>query len=89
MSEWLKGLAWKAGKPKGFGGSNPPLSAKIVIRYNNGYTTFVDVIQHQCRAVMFDHALMRNVETGKGNPTLIMIEKIAQALGVSSNELLK
>jgi hypothetical protein len=28
MAEWLKALAWKAGKcQKCFGGSNPPLSA--------------------------------------------------------------
>ena len=30
MQEWLNWPAWKASKPqKGFGGSNPPLSAKI------------------------------------------------------------
>ena len=29
MQEWLNWPAWKASKPqKGFGGSNPPLSAK-------------------------------------------------------------
>lgn len=29
VSEWSKELAWKAGKPKGFEGSNPSPSAKI------------------------------------------------------------
>ena len=42
-----------------------------------------------CRALGFDRAQMSNIEAGKGNPTLATIEKIAQALGVASNELLK
>jgi len=42
-----------------------------------------------CRALGFDRAQISNIEAGKGNPTLSTIEKIAQALGVSSNELLK
>ena len=42
-----------------------------------------------CRALGFDRAQMSNIEAGKGNPTLATIEKIAQALGVSSDELLK
>ncbi|MEI6588268.1 MAG: helix-turn-helix transcriptional regulator [Candidatus Moraniibacteriota bacterium] len=42
-----------------------------------------------CRALGFDRAQMSNIEAGKGNPTLSTIEKIAQALGVSSGELLK
>lgn len=42
-----------------------------------------------CRAVGLDRAQMSNIEAGKGNPTLATIEKIAQALGVSSDELLK
>lgn len=42
-----------------------------------------------CRALCFDRAQMSNIEGGKGNPTLATIEKIAQALGVSSDELLK
>ena len=42
-----------------------------------------------CRAVGFDRAQMSNIEAGKGNPTLATIEKIAQALGISSDELLK
>ena len=42
-----------------------------------------------CRAVGLDRAQMSNIEAGKGNPTLATIEKIAQALGVTSDELLK
>ena len=42
-----------------------------------------------CRALGFDRAQMSNIEGGKGTPTLATIEKIAQALGVASDELLK
>ena len=42
-----------------------------------------------CRAVGLDRAQMSNIESGKGNPTLATIEKIAQALGVTSDELLR
>jgi len=42
-----------------------------------------------CRAVRLDRAHMSNIEAGKGNPTLATIEKIAQALGVTNDELLK
>ena len=42
-----------------------------------------------CRALGFDRAQMSNIEAGKGNPTLSTIEKIAQALGVASDVLLK
>ena len=42
-----------------------------------------------CRTLGFDRAQMSNIESGKGNPTLATIEKIAQALGVASDELLK
>ena len=42
-----------------------------------------------CRAVGLDRAQMSNIEAGKGNPTLATIERIAQALGVTSDELLK
>ena len=42
-----------------------------------------------CRAGALDRAQISNIEAGKGNPTLATIEKIAQALGVSSSELLK
>jgi len=42
-----------------------------------------------CRKLGFDRAQMSNIEAGKGNPTLATIEKIAQALGIASDELLK
>lgn len=42
-----------------------------------------------CRALGFDRAQMSNIESGKGNPTLFTIEKIARALGVTSDELLR
>ena len=42
-----------------------------------------------CRKLGFDRAQISNVEAGKGNPTLSTIEKIAQALGVASDKLLK
>ncbi len=42
-----------------------------------------------CRVTGFDRAQMSNIEAGKGNPTLATIDKIAQALGVASEELLK
>ena len=42
-----------------------------------------------CRALGFDRAQMSNIEAGKGNPTLATIEKIAEALGVASDVLLK
>ena len=42
-----------------------------------------------CRAVGLDRAQMSNIEAGKGNPTLATIEKIARALRVTSDELLK
>ena len=42
-----------------------------------------------CRALSFDRAQMSNIEAGKGNPTLATIEKIAQALGVAMEELVK
>ena len=42
-----------------------------------------------CRALELDRAYMSNVESGNKNPTLATIEKIAGALGVSANELLK
>lgn len=42
-----------------------------------------------CREVGFDRAQMSNIESGKGNPTLATIEKIARALSVTSDELLK
>lgn len=42
-----------------------------------------------CRATGFDRAQMSNIESGNGNPTLATIDKIAKALNVSSDELLK
>lgn len=42
-----------------------------------------------CRSLGFDRAQMSNIEGGKGNPTLATIEKIANALGVSADELIK
>ncbi len=42
-----------------------------------------------CRKLNLDRAYVSNVEAGKSNPTLVTIEKIAKALGVSSSELLK
>lgn len=42
-----------------------------------------------CRALGFDRAYMSNIEAGKGNPTLATITKLAKALGVTADELLK
>jgi len=42
-----------------------------------------------CRAINFDRAFISNIESGKGNPTLATIEKIAKALNIGSDELLK
>ncbi len=36
-----------------------------------------------------DRSFVSNIENGKNNPTLSTITKLAQALGVSSGELLK
>lgn len=41
------------------------------------------------RALDLDRGYVSSLENGKRNPTLAMIEKIAGALGVSSDELLK
>ena len=41
------------------------------------------------RALDLDRGYVSSLEAGKRNPTLSMIEKIAGALGVSSDELLK
>ena len=38
MQEWLNWPAWKASKPqKGFGGSNPPLSAEFYAGVSNEF----------------------------------------------------
>ncbi|MCI0706330.1 MAG: helix-turn-helix domain-containing protein [Ignavibacteriae bacterium] len=41
------------------------------------------------RATGIDRAYISNLEAGKQNPTLATIAKIAEALGVSSGQLLK
>ena len=41
------------------------------------------------RALKLDRGYVSSLESGKRNPTLAMIEKIAKALGVSVDELLK
>ncbi len=42
-----------------------------------------------CRVLDVDRAYMSNIESGKKNPTLSTIERIADALGVSVDVLLK
>ncbi len=42
-----------------------------------------------CRKLELDRSYMSNVENGNKNPTLATIEKIAKALGVSIEELMK
>ena len=42
-----------------------------------------------CRKLGVDRAYISNVESGNKNPTLSTITKLAKALGVSVNELLK
>lgn len=41
------------------------------------------------RALDVDRGYISNVENGKKNPTLITIKKLADALGISADELLK
>jgi len=41
-----------------------------------------------CRKLEVDRGYMSNVESGKKNPTLSTIERIAKALDVSINELM-
>ncbi|MBI2609589.1 helix-turn-helix transcriptional regulator [Candidatus Giovannonibacteria bacterium] len=41
------------------------------------------------RALDVDRGYISNIENGKKNPTLATVAKIANALGVSANELLK
>lgn len=41
------------------------------------------------RATDIDRAYISNLEAGKQNPTLETIEKLAKALGVGSDKLLK
>lgn len=42
-----------------------------------------------CRACELDRAYVSNLEAGKKNPTLATIERIAKALDVSIDELMK
>lgn len=41
------------------------------------------------RALEVDRGYINNIENGKKNPTLATIQKLANALGVSADELLK
>lgn len=41
------------------------------------------------RALEVDRGYISNIENGKKNPTLATVARIANALGVSANELLK
>jgi len=41
------------------------------------------------RALEVDRGYISNIENGKKNPTLATIQKLANALGVSPDELLK
>ena len=41
------------------------------------------------RALEVDRGYISNIENGKKNPTIATIQKLANALGVSANELLK
>ncbi|HED36675.1 MAG TPA: XRE family transcriptional regulator, partial [Ignavibacteria bacterium] len=42
-----------------------------------------------CRALNLDRAYISNIENGRMNPTLSTLERIANALEISSSELLK
>lgn len=42
-----------------------------------------------CRDLGCDRSFISNIEAGKSNPTLMTIERIAAALGVTCDELLK
>jgi transcriptional regulator with XRE-family HTH domain len=42
-----------------------------------------------CRAIDMDRSYMSAIEGGKVNVTLVILEKLAKALGVSVDELLK
>ena len=41
------------------------------------------------RALEVDRGYISNIENGKKNPTIARIQKLANALGVSADELLK
>lgn len=55
-----------------------------IIRLSKGLTQG-DV----CRATGMDRAYVSSLEAGKRNPTIINIEKIARALNINTNDLLK
>lgn len=42
-----------------------------------------------CRTLGCDRAFISNLESCKGNPTLMTVERVAAALGVPYDELLK
>ncbi len=42
-----------------------------------------------CRAIAMDRSYMSAIESGKKNVTIAIVEKIARALNVSVDELLK
>jgi len=42
-----------------------------------------------CRAIDMDRSYMSAIESGKKNVTLVVLEKLANALNVSVDELLK
>jgi transcriptional regulator with XRE-family HTH domain len=42
-----------------------------------------------CRDLGCDRSFISNLEAGKNNPTLITLERVASALGVTCAELLK
>lgn len=42
-----------------------------------------------CRAIDMDRSYMSAIESGKKNVTLVVLEKLANALNVSADELLK
>lgn len=42
-----------------------------------------------CRDLGCDRSFISNLEAGKSNPTLMTIERISSALGVTCDELLK
>lgn len=42
-----------------------------------------------CRDLGCDRSFVSNLEAGKSNPTLLTIERIASAIGVTCDELLK
>jgi len=44
---------------------------------------------HICRAIEMDRSYMSAIESGKKNITIAVLEKLASALNVSVDELLK